>query len=136
MIKTYSELCRFNTFEDRFSYLAEHGNVGDITFGGSRFLNQDFYRSREWKRIRDTVIVRDMGMDLGIDGRPISGRVVIHHMVPLTRDDILTRSKFLLDPEYMICTSHLTHNAIHYGSLEMLPTDYVPRFPNDTCPWR
>lgn len=136
MIKTYSELSKLKTFEDRFDYLVQGGTVGSQTFGGSRLLNQDFYRSREWKRIRDIVIVRDSGLDLGIEGRPIFGRILIHHINPLSRDDILRRSRFLLDPEYMICVSHETHNAIHYGSFENIPKDYVPRRPNDTIPWR
>lgn len=136
MIRTYSELSKLKTFEERFAYLISDGVVGEQTFGGSRLLNQDFYRSREWKRIRDIVIVRDRGMDLGVDGMPINGRVIIHHMVPLRREDILYRTKYLLDPEYMIATSHQTHNAIHYGSEESAPKDYVPRTPNDTCPWR
>lgn len=136
MIKTYSELLNFKTFEERFEYLAEGGIVGDQTFGGSRFLNQDFYRSKEWKQIRDKVIIRDGGMDLGVEGRPIYGRIIIHHIVPLTKHDILYRTSFLIDPEYMVSMSHETHNAIHYGSLDSIPRDYVPRTPNDTCPWR
>lgn len=136
MIKTYSEISEIPTFEGRYAYLVQDGRVGEPTFGGSRFLNQDFYRSREWKRIRDIVIVRDMGCDLGIRERPIGGKIVIHHMVPLRKEDFLTRSRFLIDPEYMICVSHQTHNCIHYGSEEGLQKDYVPRRPNDTCPWR
>lgn len=136
MIRSYIELSKFLTFEERFAYLIENGLVGDQTFGGSRFINQDFYRSREWKRIRDIVIVRDRGMDLGIDGRPISGHAVIHHMNPLRKEDFMYRTPFLIDPEYMICVSHQTHNAIHYGSIDSIPKDYEPRRPNDTCPWR
>lgn len=135
-IRTYRELIGFPTFEERFRYLTTGGKIGDITFGGSRFLNQDFYRSAEWKRIRDRVIVRDNGCDLGIEDRPIHGRVMIHHLVPITKEDLYFRTDFLLNPEYMICVSHRTHNAIHYGSEESLPKDYVPRRPNDTCPWR
>lgn len=136
MIKTYTELSHLETFEERFEYLVEGGLVGEMTFGGSRLINQKFYRSKEWKRIRDIVIIRDRGLDLGADGHLIYGGITIHHMVPLTKDDILFRSKFLMDPEYMICTSHQTHNAIHYGSSDSLPKDYIPRSPNDTCPWR
>lgn len=136
MIKTYSELSKLKTFEERFEYLVENGIVGDRTFGGSRFLNQDFYRSKEWKRIRDLVIVRDKGMDLGVDGYPIHDRVVIHHMVPLKKEDIMYQTPFLIDPEYLISVSHQTHNALHYGSLNSSPQDYKPRRPNDTCPWR
>lgn len=136
MIKTYTELSKLKTFEERFAYLAEGGLIGDRTFGGSRYINQNFYRSKEWKQIRDSVIIRDRGFDLGIDGRPIHGIVIVHHMVPLKIEDIMYQTPFLIDPEYMICTSHQTHNAIHYGSLETAPSDYVPRSPNDTCPWR
>ena len=135
-IKTYTELSKLKTFEDRFDYLVESGLVGDQTFGGSRFLNQDFYRSKEWKKIRDQVIIRDNGCDLAILDRPINDRIIIHHMIPLRREDILYRTPFLIDPEYMICVSHQTHNALHYGSLNSLPRDYTPRIPNDTCPWR
>lgn len=135
-IKTYSELSQLDTFDERFHYLIANGHVGDITFGGSRFLNQDFYRSAEWKRSRSLVIVRDSGCDLGIIDRPIRGKIIIHHLVPITKEDLLSRTKFLLDPEYLICVSHQTHNAIHYGSEESVPKDYVPRSPNDTCPWR
>lgn len=136
MIKTYTELSKLKTFEERFEYLSENGLVADRTFGGSRFLNQDFYRSKEWKRIRDIIIVRDNGMDLGIDGYPIRGRIIIHHLVPLRKEDIMYQTPFLIDPEYMICTSHQTHNAIHYGGYDSIPKDYSPRTPNDTCPWR
>lgn len=135
-IRTYTELNRFPTFEERFRYLTTGGKVGDITFGGSRFLNQDFYRSVEWKRIRDLVIIRDNGCDLGIEDRPIYGRVMIHHLMPIVKDDLILRTDYLLNPEYMICVSHQTHNAIHYGSEDSLQKDYVPRSPNDTCPWR
>lgn len=135
-VKTYTELCKLPTFEERFRYLTSGGQVGEITFGGSRFLNQDFYRSAEWKGIRDLVIVRDGGCDLGIEDRPIHGRVVIHHLVPLRKEDLMFRTEFLLNPEYMICVSHRTHNAIHYGSEDSIQKDYVPRRPNDTCPWR
>lgn len=135
-IKTYTELSQLGTFEDRFRYLTTGGKVGDITFGGSRFLNQDFYRSSEWKRLRDIVIVRDNGCDLGCLERPIYGRVMIHHLVPITKEDLHFRTDFLINPEYMICVSHRTHNAIHYGSEDSLPKDYIPRRPGDTCPWR
>ena len=136
MIKTYTELCKLKTFEERLAYLVEGGLVGDQTFGGNRFINQNFYRSKEWKRIRDLVIIRDNGMDLGVNGHPIYDRIVIHHMVPLKKEDIMYQTPFLTDLEYMICTSHKTHNAIHYGNKDSLPSDYVPRTPNDTCPWR
>ena len=136
VVKTYSELVKLKTFEERFNYLVEDGIVGEATFGGNRFINQDFYRSKEWKSIRDLVIIRDNGMDLGIDGRPIFGKVFVHHMVPLRKEDFLYQTPFLIDPEYMITVSHQTHNALHYGSLDSVPKDYIPRQPNDTCPWR
>lgn len=136
MSKTYSELITFPTFEERFNYLMEDGLVGEQTFAGSRFLNQSFYRSSEWKRIRDFVIVRDNALDLGVKDHLIFDKVIVHHIVPLTKEDILCRTRFLTDPEYMICTSFRTHNAIHYGNLDNLPKDYIPRSPNDTCPWR
>lgn len=136
VIKTYSELFKLKTFEERFNYLVENGVVGEATFGGSRYINQKFYGSPEWKAIRDAVIIRDRGMDLGIDGRPIGGRAIVHHMVPLRKDDFVYRTPFLLDPEYMITMSHQTHNAIHFGSLDVAPSDYIPRQPNDTIPWR
>lgn len=136
VIRTYSELQKLKTFEERFNYLVENGIVGDMTFGGSRYINQDFYRSKEWKSIRDTVIIRDGGMDLGIDGMPIRDRVIVHHMIPLRKEDFLYQTPFLVDPEYMITVSHQTHNALHYGSIEVAPKDYVPRKKNDTCPWR
>lgn len=136
VVKTYTELSKLKTFEERFEYLVNDGIVGEQTFGGSRFLNQDFYRSKEWKQIRDLVIIRDNGMDLGIDGMPINGRAIVHHLVPLRKEDFMYRTPFLVDPEYMITVSHQTHNALHFGSLDSAPRDYVPRRPNDTCPWR
>lgn len=136
VVKTYSELSKLKTFEERFNYLVEDGVVGEATFGGSRFINQNFYRSKEWKAIRDAVIIRDNGMDIGIDGRPINGHVIVHHMVPLRKEDFLYQTPFLTDPEYMITVSHQTHNALHFGSLDSAPKDYKPRKPNDTCPWR
>lgn len=136
MSRSYTELSKLKTFEERFDYLMESGIVGEQIFGGSRFLNQDFYRSREWKRIRDVVIVRDGGFDLGIEDYPINGKILIHHINPLRKEDFMYRTPFLIDPEYMICVSHQTHNAIHYGSKTSMPKDYKPRQANDTCPWR
>lgn len=135
-VRSYTELSKLQTFEERFNYLTEDGHVGDPTFGGSRYLNQSFYRSKEWKAIRDAVIIRDNGMDLGIDGRPINGRAIVHHIVPLRKEDFVNRTRYLIDPEYMITVSHQTHNALHYGSLDSAPKDYASRQPNDTCPWR
>lgn len=135
-IKTYSELITLPTFEDRFEYLKIGGKVGVDTFGFDRYLNQIFYRSDEWKSIRDEVIIRDNGCDLGIEGREIYSRIIVHHMNPITKDDILNRSDFLLNPEFLICTIKLTHDAIHYGDSSILFTEPVIRTKNDTCPWK
>lgn len=135
-IKTYSELILFPTFEERFRYLKLSGSVGKETFGFDRYMNQIFYRSQKWKSIRDHVIIRDKGCDLGILDREIQGRVLIHHMNPITRQDIERESEFLLDPEYLITTVHNTHNAIHFGDESILYTAPVERTKNDTCPWR
>lgn len=136
-IKTYSELITFPTFEERYRYLKLDGVVGEDTFGFDRYLNQEFYqRDREWKRIRDFVIIRDQGCDLGVEGREIRGKILVHHMNPITKDDILKRSEFLLNPEYLICTLKSTHDAIHYSDENLLMKGPVERKPNDTCPWR
>lgn len=136
-IKTYSELITFPTFEERYRYLKLDGVVGEDTFGFDRYLNQEFYqRDQEWKRIRDFVIIRDQGCDLGVEGREIRGKLLVHHMNPITKDDILKRSEFLLNPEYLICTLKSTHDAIHYGDENLLMKGPVERKPNDTCPWR
>lgn len=135
-IKTYSELVRLSSFEDRFRYLKLRGKIGEDIFGFDRYFNQKFYRSYEWRRIRDQVIVRDNACDLGIPGREIHGRVIIHHMNPFRIEDLTgNAAKDLLDPEFLICVSHNTHNAIHYGDESILPEVYVERRPNDTCPW-
>lgn len=136
MIRTYTELSKLQTFEERYRYLQLGGTVGKETFGFDRYLNQNFYRSREWKHIRDQIIIRDGGCDLGIEGREIYGRIYIHHMNPIVIKDIETASEFLLDPEYLICVTHDTHNAIHYGDEDLLVTDPIERSPNDTCPWK
>lgn len=135
-VKTYSELSRLRTFEERYRYLRLNGSVGRETFGFDRYLNQVFYRSRKWKSIRDQVIIRDNGCDLGIEGREINGRILIHHMNPISLDDIVNESEFLLNPEYLICTIHSTHNAIHYGDEKLLILDPIVRSKNDTCPWK
>jgi hypothetical protein len=135
-IKTYSELIRLPTFEDRFEYLKLKGSVGKDTFGHDRYLNQVFYSSMEWRRLRDEIIIRDNGCDLGIEGREIGGKVYIHHLNPLGANDILTHSEYLVNPEYLICVSFETHNAIHYGDINLLPRDPIERKRNDTCPWR
>lgn len=135
-IKTYSELVTLPTFEERYRYLRLSGIVGEDTFGFDRYLNQIFYRSQKWKAIRDQVIIRDNGCDLGIEDRMIHGRILIHHMNPITLKDIEKESEFLLDPEFLISTTHNTHNAIHYGDESLLVLMPVERTMNDTCPWR
>lgn len=136
MIKTYSELMSLPTFEERYRYLRIGGKVGEDTFGFDRYLNQIFYKSDEWKEIRNYIIVRDCGCDLGMSDREIFGRIYVHHMNPITKEDILSRSECLLDPEYLICTSDITHKAIHYGDESLLITAPVERRKNDTCPWK
>lgn len=135
-IKTYSELIKLPTFIERYRYLRLTGRVGEDTFGFDRYLNQNFYRSIEWKRVRDQVIVRDNGCDLGIEDRPIAGKILIHHMNPITDKDILNLTDILLNPEYLICVSHITHNAIHYGDENLLITEPIVRTKYDTCPWK
>lgn len=137
LIRTYSELISLPTFEERFRYLKLNGSVGDVTFGGERCLNQSFYRSEEWKSLRDYVIVRDCGCDLAVEGYDIIGRTIfIHHMNPITSSDILKHSDYLIDPEYLITTTFKTHNAIHYGDESFLQTPVISRYKNDTCPWK
>ena len=135
-IRTYSELMKLNTFEDRFRYLKLEANVGEATYGFDRYLNQQFYRSSEWKSIRNQVIMRDNACDLGILDRELDKRIIIHHMNPITKDDLIHQTDFLLNPEYLICTCHKTHLAIHYGTEDLLDTVIVERSKNDTCPWR
>lgn len=135
-IRTYSELITLPTFKDRFDYLQLNGLVGKETFGFDRYLNQQFYKSQEWKRIRDIVILRDNGCDLGVEGYEIRGRILIHHMNPITDYDIQNNSKILLDTEYLICVTHNTHNAIHYGDESLICTGPIKRHKNDTCPWK
>lgn len=135
-IRTYSELITLPTFKERYRYLRLKGFVGEETFGYDRYLNQTFYRSREWKDIRDYVILRDNGCDLGIPGREIHSRILIHHMNPITKQDILNRSEFLFDPEYLISTIKVTHDAIHYGDETLLMEEPIIRTENDTCPWK
>ena len=135
-IKTYSELITLPTFEERFRYLKLNGSVGRETFGFDRYLNQVFYNSKRWKAARDYVIVRDNGCDLAMEGHDICGKIYIHHMNPVTLDDIIHESEFLIDPEYLISTILNTHNAIHYGDESLLITTPIERSKNDTCPWR
>ena len=135
-IRTYSELITLPTFEERFRYLQLGEKVGEDTFGHDRYLNQMFYTSDEWRRIRRDVIVRDNGCDLGIQDREIHGLIIIHHMNPITIEDIINRSEFLLNPEYLISTVKNTHDAIHFSDERILITDPIERRPNDTCPWK
>lgn len=135
--KSYSELLGLPTFQERFEYLAFNGKVADETFGAKRRVNQDFYRSYEWKRIRDLIIIRDGACDLGIQDRLIGGPVYIHHINPITLSDLETNYlQKLTDPENLICVSFETHNAIHYGNYDLVSKEFVEREPNDTCPWK
>lgn len=136
MIRTYSELIALPTFEERYRYLKLNGSVGKDTFGFDRYINQKFYRSKEWKHIRDQVIVRDNGCDLGVEGYEIHGRIYIHHMNPILLQDVLDQTEFLLNPDFLITTTHRTHNAIHYGDEDLLLLAPVERTKNDTCPWK
>lgn len=136
MIRSYSELITLPTFEERFKYLQLNGVIGENTFGFDRYLNQVFYRSQRWKSIRDQVIIRDNGCDLGVEGYEIFGRIIIHHMNPIAVEDIQRESEYLLNPEYLICVNHNTHNAIHYGDENLLMKLPKERTPNDTCPWK
>ena len=135
-IRTYSELILLPTFKERYQYLRLSGIVGEETFGFDRYLNQAFYKSDEWLRVRDEVIIRDNGCDLGVDGHEIYGRILIHHMNPITKEDILQKTDMLLNPEYLISTVKRTHDAIHYGDEGLLIDSPVERTKNDTCPWR
>ena len=137
IIRTYSELITLNTSEDRFLYLKLDGSIGQDTFGFDRYLNQLFYRSPEWKQIRKFIITRDMGCDLAIlDHEIINQQIIIHHMNPLTPNDILFHGDFLLNTDNLICVSHNTHNAIHYGNFDLIDNEPIIRTKNDTCPWR
>lgn len=135
--KSYSTLIKYQTFEERFRYLLLKGSVGIDTFGYDRYLNQMLYTSSEWRRLRDQIIIRDNGCDLGLDDYPINGKVVIHHINPITLDDVLQHSSDIFNPEYLICVSHHTHNAIHYGDDSYAESNILrERQPNDTIPWR
>lgn len=135
-IRTYSELILLPTFEERFNYLQLNGRVGDDTFGFDRYINQNFYKSADWKRIRDQIIIRDNGCDLALEGHEIYGRILIHHMNPITVKDVELSTEYLMNPEYLICVTHNTHNAIHYGDEKLLMKGPVVRTKNDTCPWK
>lgn len=138
IIRTYSELIKLQTFEERYEYLRLGGKVGEETFGFDRYLNQILYNSPEWRKLRHDIITRDGGCDLAMPGRDIAEgvKILIHHMNPITVDDILKRSDFVFNPEYLICTIKNTHDAIHYGDSELLYKDPIIRSKNDTCPWR
>jgi len=136
IIRNYSDLSQLTTFRERYEYLRLDGIVGEETFGFDRYLNQIFYKSNEWKSIRDFVIVRDNGCDLGVEGCEIHGKILIHHMNPISPDDIIKRSDFLLNPDYLISTVLATHNAIHYGDECLLVSVPTERTKNDTCPWK
>lgn len=136
MIKTYSELIQLKTFEDRYRYLQLKGSVGYATFGSERHLNQTLYTSPEWKRFRREIIIRDDGCDLACEDRTIGGRILIHHINPITPKDIINRSSVIFDPENVVCVSHMTHEAIHYGDESLLILQLIERTPNDTCPWK
>lgn len=135
-IRTYSELITIPTFEERFEYLQLKGSVGKDTFGYDRYLNQVLYHSPEWKRLRNQIIIRDGGCDLACDGYDIYGKVLIHHLNPITVEDVLARSQKVFDPDNLVCVTHNTHNAIHYGDVNLLATGPIIRTKNDTCPWR
>ena len=135
-IRSYSEIITIDNFLDRFNYLKLGGSVGAETFGFDRYINQRFYTSREWMRVRDFVITRDFGCDLGVYGYEIYDKVYVHHMNPIKVKDIKMNTDILLNPEYLITTSFNTHNAIHYGDINLLDIGYNERSKNDTCPWK
>lgn len=134
-IRTYSELKRIDTFLGRYRYLALQGRTGTATFGFDRHVNQHFYRSTEWRQIRQHVIARDLGCDLGVEDHEIFDKILIHHMNPMTAGDIVEGNEAILDPEFLICTTHKTHNAIHFGDESQLPKLQVERRPGDTKLW-
>lgn len=134
--RTYSELCRLKTLEDRYDYLRLNGVVGDVTFGYARYLNQEFYHSPEWRDAKEQVIIRDQGLDLGVPGWKIEGQIYVHHMNPVTLDMLKSNDPALLDPEFLISCSYNTHQAITWGNKHLLPQPLIVRRPNDTCPWK
>lgn len=136
MIRSYSEVSKLSTFEDRYEYLRLDGVVGEETFGYDRYLNQAFYTSKKWKEARNPVIIRDNGCDLGIDGREIFDQVIVHHINPMTPEDIELDRDWIYDPEFLICVTKNTHDAIHYGDKSKLITLPTERTPFDTCPWK
>lgn len=135
-MRTYTELISIPSFEERFAYLKLDGKIADETFGWDRWVNQRFYHSSEWKRIRDQIIVRDCGCDLACEGYEIGGLILIHHMNPICLEDLVEMRSEVMNPEYLVCVSRRTHNAIHYGDKSLLPPPVISRSRNDTCPWR
>lgn len=135
-IRRYSDLSELETFRERFDYLMLKGEVGQSTFGFDRWINQQFYTSREWRLLRRDVIARDRGCDLAVEGREIHSRLIVHHMNPISQHDIVHGTETALNPEYLICTTHSTHNAIHYGDASLLAKTYTPRTPGDTTLWK
>lgn len=135
-MKTYTELISLPAFKERFDYLKLNGKIGEETFGFDRYLNQQFYRSQEWKKIRNQIIIRDHACDIAHPDFPIAGRIYIHHLNPITSEDIINRTRYLIDPEFLVCVSYDTHYSITYGDEGLLPSGPVERKPNDTCPWR
>lgn len=135
-IRRYSELIKIDNYLDRFEYLKLGGKVGTETFGFERYLNQKFYQSKEWKRVRDAIIIRDNGCDMAFSGREIQSKIIIHHINPVLPKDIIDKEDWILNPEFLVCVSKQTHDAIHYGDKSLLILDPVIRTKNDTCPWR
>lgn len=135
-IRTFEELSRLNTFKERYEYLKLDGVVGESTFGFNRYLNQILYKSPRWRKVRREVIIRDNGCDLGMEGYEILDLIIIHHINPITLDDILNENEDVFNPSFLVCTSLRTHNAIHYGDESLLPSDLIERRPGDTCPWK
>ena len=136
MKKSYTELLSFTSFEERFKYLCCYQPIGEATFGGGRYLNQALYRSKQWKDLREQIIIRDNGCDLGVEGYDIRGKILIHHINPITKEELLKRAPSVFDPENLICVSFETHQGIHYCDETKIPTQLITRKPNDTCPWK
>ncbi len=135
-MRRYSELKRLKTFKERYEYLRIGGLIGESTFGFERYLNQALYTSQRWRLLRNEIIVRDNGCDLGVEGYDILDKIIVHHMNPLVRDQLIEPDDSIFDPEFLICVSQRTHNAIHYGDDSLLPITMAERRPNDTCPWK
>ena len=135
-LRCYSELSKLSSFEERYEYLRIGGSIGESTFGFERYLNQMLYTSSQWRRVRDRVIIRDNGCDLGLEGYEINDKIVVHHMNPITAKQIEESASEIFDPEFLICVSERTHNAIHYGDKDLLPQLPIARSPSDMCPWK